>query len=558
MTVRNGFILTGVFALLLADVGLAMERGTDGLPERPNILFIIVDDLNDYVGRYGGHPQSITPSIDKLAASGVTFTNAHTNSPVCQPARNSLFTGVYPHDSRDFGWTARKRHVVLRHNKTFLHLLRENGYSLHGTGKLLHRNDRSLWDDWGVPERYNYGPHAFDGKQVVPHPDVPEPFRNINIVDGSFAPLSQTPRFPVASDGRQGGWSYSYDPDDVYRYVSDDDRDLMPDELHADWAVRKLQELEQAAATEPFFLGIGFVKPHTPLYAPDKYFDMYPLDDVSLPARDNDFRDNTFFHDNYPRTQMGLRYYDALCESYDDCDEGLRLVVQAYLACVTFMDDQVGRVIDALNDSKFADNTLVILTSDHGWQFGEREYLYKNSPWEESTRVPLIVRAPGEQVTGMEVDQPVSLVDLFPTIQDYAHLQGSTKFDEPAASPGGFSIRNLVAEENATWSGPDGALTVMGVGISEPIEGLARSTNPTALWHVEVLKHLGPEYVMQQTYSYRTARYRYIRYRDGSEELYDHQSDPREWRNVASDEAYIQAKRALKDQMMGIIEGRGN
>ncbi|MBB6462246.1 sulfatase [Flammeovirga kamogawensis] len=550
MKIQLRKIVLGIFGVVALQTLAPKVLAQDKMEQHPNVLFIIVDDLNDFEGKFGGHPQAITPNIDKLANSGVTFVNGQTNVPVCQPARNSLFTGVYPHDSRDFGWTARKKHDVLKHSKTMFQLFAENGYALYGSGKLMHKNDKKLWNEWGVPERINYGPHAFNGNKIIPHPSVPEPFRSINIVDGSFAPLTDIPQFDSTRTDLKPGWGY---PKKEFRYVNDEDRDLMPDEQHADWAVKKLKQLEESGSDKPFFMGIGFVKPHTPLYAPQKYFDMYPLETLKLPVIKEGDDEDAFFKENYPMSQMGLKYYKALCDSYEDDKEGLRKVVQAYLACVTFMDDQVGKVIDALDNSKFADNTIVVFTADHGWNFGQKEYLYKNSPWEESARVPFIVRAPKEQVKGMDVTHPVSLIDLYPTFIDICNLKGSTKLDEQAAEIGGHSIRPFLTDKNATWTGPKGALTVMGVGISEPIEGLAVSVNKQALWHIEVRKPLGPEYVMQQTYSYRTERFRYILYKNGKEELYDHKKDKHEWKNVADKKSYASTKADLKLQMMQII-----
>lgn len=518
--------------------------------QKPNVLFIIVDDLNDFEGKFGGHPQAITPNIDKLANSGVTFVNAQTNVPVCQPARNSLFTGVYPHASRDFGWTPRKQQHVVKYNKTLFELFRENGYKLYGSGKLLHKNDKKLWDEWGVPEKYNYGPHAFNGEKIIPHPSVPEPFRSINIVDGSFARLSDVPQFDSAATALKPGWGY---PKKEFRYVNDTDRDLFPDEQHADWAVEKIKKLEATGNDEPFFMGIGFVKPHTPLYAPDKYFDMFPLETLKLPEIKEGDDEDTFFKDNYPMSQMGLKYYKALCDAYEDDKEGLRKVIQAYLACVTFMDDQVGKVLEALDNSKFAENTIVVFTADHGWNFGEKNYLYKNSPWEESTRIPMIIRYPKQQIKGLEVEQPVSLIDLYPTLQDVCNLEDKNPINEGAASLGGHSMKPLLVQKDENWKGPQGALTVMGVGISAPVEGLGISTNPQALWHIKIIKDLPKEYVLQQTYSYRTKEYRYIRYKDGQEEMYDHRKDPYEWNNIANKKKYQKQKAILKEQMFNVI-----
>jgi len=525
--------------------------------KQPNVLFIIVDDLNDYLGAFGGHPQSKTPNIDQLAAQSVQFINAQTNAPVCQSSRNSLFTGVYPHVSKDFGWTPLTKHHVLKHNKTFLQLFRENGYQMYGTGKLLHKNQKKLWHEWGVPERINYGPHAFNGHKIVGHPSVPEPFRSINIVDGSFAPLTDVPKFKKSKLNSPDkvkhapGWGYPFAP---FKYVDEENRDRLPDEQHAIWASKKLTTLSKSKTREPFFMGIGFVRPHTPLYAPKRFFDMFPLESIQLPTiKENDLNDS-FFNDNYPMTQMGLSYFKALQDSYEDDDEGLKKVIQAYLACIAFMDEQVGIVLNTLNNSSLKDNTIVVFTSDHGWQFGEKDYLYKNSPWEESAKIPMLWKVPGKSIAGLKVEQPVSLLDLYPTFIELANLQGSTSKSKGSASIGGHSIVPMLNNTTTKqWQGPKGALTVMGVGIDRPIEGLAVGTNPHALWHVKVLNDLPDEYIWQQTYSYRTENWRYIRYKNGQEELYDHSLDPYEWHNLALKDKYLKIKMDLFNQMAEII-----
>ncbi len=546
--------LLGIVSPAIAD---DKSQGND--LEKPNVLFIIVDDLNDYLGTFGGHPQSKTPNIDKLAAQSVQFTNAQTNAPVCQSSRNSLFTGVYPHVSKDFGWTPLTKQHVLKHNKTFLQLFRDNGYQMLGTGKLLHKNQKKLWHEWGVPERINYGPHAFNGNKIVGHPSVPEPFRSINIVDGSFAPLTDVPKFNKNSTAKvkhAAGWGYPHKP---FNYVDENNRDRLPDEQHAIWASSKLKALAKANTQQPFFMGIGFVRPHTPLYAPKRFFDMFPLETIQLPTiKQNDLNDS-FFKDNYPMTQMGLAYFKALQDSYEDDDEGLKKVIQAYLACIAFMDEQVGVVLDTLNSTHLKDNTIVVFTSDHGWQFGEKDYLYKNSPWEESAKIPMLFKVPGKSVAGLKQPQPMSLIDLYPTFIDLAHLQGSNRKSKGAAPLGGHSIVPLLSSQLNTkkttqWLGPKGALTVMGVGIDKPIEGLAVGTNKHALWHVKVLKDLPDEYIWQQTYSYRTQNWRYIRYKDGQEELYDHRDDPYEWHNLALNKTFDLIKTELIKQMTDIIE----
>ena len=497
--------------------------------QKPNVLLIICDDLNDYSGAFSGHPQVKTPNIDRLAKSGVIFTNAHSNSPVCSPSRNSFFTGVYTHKSKDFGWTAHYKQPVLKNCKTLMEHFKGNGYQVVGSGKLLHHNLDSLWDEWGVKIN-NYGPFAYNGKDLVGHPSVPEPFRSIGAVDGSFAPLSDVPTFPKNSVGPdKPGWIYSWDKEKYLNYIDENNRDLTPDEMHSEWAVKKISELENLDEQKPFFMGVGFVRPHTPLYAPKRFFDMFPIDELELSLIKEDDAEDCYYTNVYPLTRKGPRYYRLLKESYPDIETGLKHFLQAYLACIAFVDEQIGAVIDALNNSKFRNNTIIILTSDHGWNMGEKEYLFKNSPWEESTRVPLIIRAPGESKPGSKVEHPVSLIDIYPTLVDLCNLEGNTMKNDSGATIDGYSLRPFLRNpEFQNWDGPDGALTVLGVGVNK-------------------------EDVLKQNYAYRTKNWRYILYRNGKEELYNHQNDPFEWNNLAADGKYAEKKQELKGQMMNII-----
>ena len=524
--------------------------------KQQNVLFIMVDDLNDYQGVYGGHPQALTPSIDAFAKSATVFNNAHTNSPVCQPSRNSLFTGVYPHHSRDFGWTPHFKQAMLKNKKTFIELFKENGYKTYGTGKLLHKNVKKYWDQWGVPEGINYGPHAYSGidekgKRIMGHSSVPEPFRSINVVDGSFASLSDTPVIPDGSGGFIAtGWTYG---NKSFQYNNDTDRDLLPDEQHATWIAEKLKELETSNETEPFFMGVGFVNPHTPLYAPQKYFDMFPLEEIELPVMQEGDSEDIYYSSVYPDTEMGLAYYRKLKQSYPEGDEGLRRFLQAYLACVAFVDDQIGVVMDALNESKFRDNTIVVLISDHGWQMGEKDYLYKNSPWDESTRIPFMIRDPKFSRPGDEVDAAVSLIDVYPTLQELCQLN-EVKREASIIQMDGFSLKPFLTQPNTSdWEGPKGALTVLGAGINQPIEGIGISKNPGALWHIEITEDLDSSYIRQQNYTYRTKDWRYILYRNGKEELYNHTNDQYEWNNLANDRDYKSIKAALREELLTMI-----
>jgi len=526
--------------------------------KKPNVLLIVVDDLNDYQGVFGGHPQAKTPNIDKLAQSGTVFTNAHTNVPVCSPSRNSFFTGIYPHNSRDFGWTPHFKHQVLKHHKTFIELFKENGYKILGTGKLLHKNVKNYWDEWGVPEGINYGPHAYsgideNGKRIMGHSSIPDPFRSINVVDGSFASLADTPVIRNENgDLEKTGWTYGKK---AYRYVDDDDRDLLPDERHAKWIADKIEELETKNDTIPFFMGVGFVNPHTPLYAPQKYFDKYPLDSIIMPEIKEGDNSDSHYSSVYDQTEMGLAYFKKLRQSFPNDDEGLRKFLQAYLACVSFVDDQVGKVMEALNNSKHKDNTIVVLVSDHGWQMGEKDYLYKNSPWDESTKIPFIIRDPKRSKPGDKVEHAVSLIDIFPTFKDLCQLRGDIANNNSKAQLDGFSLKPFLENpQTKQWLGPNGALTVLGAGINKPIEGIGFSSNPGALWHIQITADLDSTYIRKQNYTYRTKNWRYILYHNGKEELYNHLEDPNEWYNLASNSKYFKVKSDLKATMLEIID----
>ena len=492
---------------------------------KPNVLFIICDDLNDYQGVFGGHPQAKTPNIDRLAASGVQFINAQSNVPVCSPSRNSLITGVYPHISKDYGWTDLKKQPVLKNNKTIMRYFKENGYTTLGTGKITHGNVKNDWDEWGMSLKNNYGPFYFDGKDKKALPTVPKPFADIGQVDGSFGRLSEA----GFSSGKKGekGLVYGWDNKPM-RYVSDTDRDLTQDELHAKWAVEKITDLENRAIQKPFFMGVGFVRPHTPMHAPDKYFDLFPLEDLKLnPWQKNDAND-THWDANFNKELKGKRYYRTLLTSYNgDRELALKHYLQAYLACVAFVDEQVGKVINALNNSKFKENTIVVFTSDHGWQMGEKEYLFKNSVWEETARIPFIIKTPFTKA-GQKVAQPISLIDIFPTLKDLCNLKGDHKKNENAGELGGYSLRPFLEDNSKEWKGPKGALTVVGnYGIKIPTE--------------------------KQNFSYRTKNWRYIKYSDGKEELYNHKNDAFEWDNLAYKKEYIKVKNDLEKEMNQII-----
>ena len=512
-------VLTSFYFFILTNVFTQLNK--------PNVVFIMCDDLNDYQGILGGHPQAKTPNIDKLASSGIRFTNAQTNVPVCQPSRNSLFTGVYPHNSKDFKWTPKEKQNTLKNNKTIMNLFKENGYYTLGTGKLMHGNSKDGWDKWGEPHAQNYGPFYFDGEKVMPNPSTPKPFNEIGPIDGSFGPLSAG----GISNGKKNekGWILGWNRKPL-RYINDDDRDLLPDELHANWAEHQFKAMSKEQNTQPFFMGIGFVRPHTPLNAPDKYFNMFPIETLQLPKWIKDDINDTYYVENFGDNLKGSKYYKTILESYNgDREIAIKHFLQAYLACVAFVDEQVGKVVKAIESSKYRDNTVIIFTSDHGWQMGEKNYLFKNSPWEESARIPLIFKLPN-QIVGNLVDQPVSLIDIFPTLIDLCNLKGDYRKNKEGGDMGGYSLKPLLYG-NGKWQGPNGALTLVGNN------GHSKSEN-------------------EQTYSYRTHQFRLIRYGNGKKELYDHHNDPHEWQNIANNKKNKKLIQQLNNEMDNILINR--
>ncbi|MEN8248099.1 MAG: sulfatase [Bacteroidota bacterium] len=517
----NKIIITFLILSVLSCGGTRELKST----KRPNILLIMLDDLNDYEGFLGGHPQAITPNIDALAKEGVIFSNAHTNAPICAPSRSSMLTGIYPHISKNYGFKKWYENPVLSNCKSLASYMGENEYNTYGTGKLMHHKRKKDWTEYGT--KGYYGPVAYNGVKGVGHPSVPKNYSSLGLLDGTFASLADIPTIPASKDvPGYTGW-YNTSDKKPFRYVNDDDRDLMADEKSANWAVNKLEELEHSGTTEPFFLGVGFIRPHTPLVVPQKYFDMFPLETLQLPVIKKNDADDCYKE----RKGKGVNFYNAMKEAYPSFEEGLKKYIQAYLASVAFADEQVGKVLSALNKSKFKNNTIIILTSDHGYNHGEKEWLYKNSLWEESTRIPLIIKAPGNNNNaGKKVIHPVSLIDIYPTITDYCQTTGSNMKNNNGATLSGFSMKPFVDDpENGKWKGPDVALTVVGAR--------SNSLNPLA-----------------QNYSVRSKNWRYIRYPNGKEELYNHEVDPYEWTNLETDTAYAKIKTQMKNRLIKLIE----
>ena len=522
MFVSDSFYFTNF--LLLAS----LSHGVAYCNNNPNVLLIMCDDLIDYDDVYKNFPEVITPNLDKFRNKSVDFVNAHTNVPISAPSRASMFTGVYPHKSGNYWFTPWYENTVLSSSKTMMTYFRENGYKVYGTGKLMHDLVKDDYTEFGL---VNYpGPLPFDGKRPAPHPSIPPAFAACGKLDGVFSSLADVPN--VKANGKVPGYNGWYDNQSrkPFRYVNDNDRDLLRDEEHAIWVINKIKELENKKDDTPFFIGMGLSKPHTPLVAPQEYFDMCPLDKIKLPKMQKDNENLGYLKENVPYC-IGYRHYKALKEAYpDDWEYGLRKYLQAYLACVTFADDIIGSVLDALEKSSFADNTVVIFVSDHGYDMGIKQRLFKNSLWNTSTEIPFYVYCPGDNYKhGVKVDAPVSLIDIYPTLIDLCHCKGSTIKDDNGSTLDGFSILPFLLDADATeeWKGMDVALTL----VRNPKDNEFTSQN----------------------YCVTSKECKYILYSNGREELYDLANDPYEWYNLAEKVKYHNIKERMNLKLKNIL-----
>ena len=272
--------------------------------KKPNIILIVVDDLKDYTGFLKGYPQVKIPNIDSLTKEGTVFTNAHTNASICAPSRASMLTGIYPHVSKNFWFDNWTENAVLKNSKSIEQFMGDNGYKTLATGKLMHHRVKSEWQEFGIEN--DFGPYAFNGKKWAQHPLMPKEYTQ-DKNDGLFTSLANVPN--VLADDQFPGYKGWYDIKNrkPFKYINDENRDLLNDELSAEWAVSKLKNLETSDTDKPFFMAIGFVRPHTPLVAPQKYFDMYPLETLKIPVIKKNDNDDTYYRATFrwkmPRTQ---------------------------------------------------------------------------------------------------------------------------------------------------------------------------------------------------------------------------------------------------------------
>jgi arylsulfatase A-like enzyme len=431
--------------LLEAIIVLGLSCGfLDAASSPPNVLFIAVDDLRDWVGYLQQNPQTITPHIDRLASRGVSFTRSYCAAPVCNPSRAALISGLRPHTTGVYDNSDDWRKVIpedLCLTTTF----RKAGYYVCGAGKIYHEayKRRSEWDDYLQGE----------GKE-------PQPGGNGGVGGIRFAPLDCK------------------------------DEDLREWKI-VQYGVDQLQKKHD----KPFFLAVGLHKPHMPWNVPRKYYDMHPASQIKLPPYlTNDLADVP---------EAGVRMAAPQGDHAKMTESGRwKEAVQGYLAAITYADAMIGRLLDAFDRSTYATNTIVVLWGDHGWHLGEKDHWRKFALWEEATRAPLIWFVPGVTKPGSVCRRPVDFMSIYPTLTDLCSLATPKHVQ-------GESIRSLLVDANTLWNKP--AMTTYRFG----------------------------------NHAVRTERWRYIRYANGDEELYDHSQDPNEWSNVAATAAFSSKKAEL-------------
>ncbi len=452
---NTGISILGLAAIIVATGGFWTGTSAQAA-EKPNVLFIAIDDLNDWVGPLQGHPQVQTPNMDRLASRGTTFLSAHCQSPLCNPSRTSLMSGLRPTTTGVYALNSWFRSIPeLREVVSLPQAFAAEGYGTYTTGKIYHGGAFARGER---PEFQKIGP----GASPKPFPDeklVPTP-ATMKLMDWGYFPHR---------DEEKGDW------------------------IVADWAV---EQLEKAPEDEPFFLACGFFLPHVPCFATQSWFDLYAVGKTELAPilagdRDDTPRFSWYTHWKLPEPRLKF-----LVENRE-----LLNLTRSYLACISFVDSQVGRVLDALEKSGRADNTVVVLWSDHGWHLGEKAITGKNTLWDRSTRVPLIFAGPGVK-KGAVTNRPAELLDIYPTLLELCGLPAKPSLDGLSLAP--------------------------------------QLRDPAAPRERPAMTHQGPD-----CHGVRTEKWRYIRYGDGSEELYDMEKDPNEWVNLAGRSEFASVKEEL-------------
>ncbi len=459
---------------VLKLVLLLLLSGITAAADRPNVIFFAVDDMNDWSTPLGSN-MARTPNLDRLAMKGVTFTNAHTAGIYCSPSRSAIFTGRYA-----FTTGVYENEIYYVDHPEYQPLqvaFQKGGYRVFGTGKLFHHPEGCIdprgWDEFHVRnQRQKETGWPMDSwGHGAPLPD-PYPHSKYNQMAQNWSgrPFMEVGPIPNEREAE------------------------MADSIRTQWAIDVISREHD----RPFFLGLGLYAPHFPNYAPRRFFDLYPLEDIRLPAYlENDLDDIPGIA-RRPHLARKQRIHDKLVEWGE-----VEKMIQGYLACITYADHQLGRVLDALEQSPHADNTIIVFWSDHGYAQGQKGHWGKHTLWERTSHVPFFWAGPGI-ARNQKTDYTASLIDIYPTL---ARLCGLP------VDPG-----------------------LEGESLVPVLQDPTIDTNRNVL-----LPHDHPG-----SYAVINRDWRYIHYRDGSEELYDLARDEHEWHNLAADPAYDAAKATLQ------------
>nr|WP_271872738.1 sulfatase [Rubripirellula sp.] len=448
---RFSFLVVGIVVALSFE--LVADASATESSKKPNVLFIAIDDLNDWVGFLDGHLDAVTPHMDALAKRSCNFTNAHCDVPVCSPSRVSVMSGVTAtkHGSYELG-PKYEQLPALKNVPTMQRYFKDNGYYTLAGGKILH--------------------HGFSG-------------RLSGDVDRSLG-RNRSPR-PLKPLNRPANWSRAWD----WGKYPENDSEMADHQLAKNAAKALHEDFEK-----PFFMSVGFFRPHVPLYVPPKWFDLYDANAFMLPTNPKSDLDDL------PENFLGINDYAAAPTHAEVVKhKKQRSLTHAYLASISFVDHCVGIIMEALKSSPHADNTLIVLWSDHGFHLGEKQHWAKRTLWEESTRVPLLFAGPGI-AAGTSCAEAASLIDIYPTLVDLCNLPKNSHLD-------GISLVPQLRDPGTPREHP--AITSSYAG----------------------------------NHSIRNRDWRLVVYEDGAEELYDHRNDPDEFHNLADQSEY----KVIRDEL---------